>query len=392
MDQTHSVLLFDVDGVLIHPVGYKAALRDTVRHFTSLMGLPDYAPTEDEIAVFEACGITNEWDSGAICVSTLLNAALVADPGLRRATLDETLAAIQGARPRLERPDYAALARRILDTTPDQDSVPAARYLALLSERANAGWLPLLAALLADVYTTATPTTSVFQAHTLGSARYTATYGAPPPIQRPSYLAEYDTPLLSAGSRERLLAWSRQPGHGAAIFTARPSLPPAGEPDSPANGYAPEAELAMERIGLDGQLPLVGQGRVAWLAHRRGRGAAAYIKPSPVQALAAIGAAISGDERAALWAAAALAEDGRLEDPLASLRGQHVSVTVFEDATGGIRAVQTAVRLLREAGLDVHPRAIGVSSHPDKRAALAPLAERVVDDVNAGLALVWGEA
>jgi len=390
MDQTHSVLLFDVDGVLIHPVGYKAALRDTVRHFAFLMGLPDYAPTEDEIAVFEACGITNEWDSGAICVSTMLNAALVADPGLRRATLDETLAAIRGARPHLERPDYAALARRILDTTLDQESVPAARYLALLSEQ-DAGWLPLLAALLADVYTTTTPTTSVFQAHTLGSARYAATYGTPPPIECPSYLAEYDTPLLSADSRARLLAWSRQPGHGAAIFTARPSLPPAGEPDSPANGYAPEAELAMARTGLDGQLPLIGQGRVAWLAYQRGRGAAAYIKPSPVQALAAIGAAISGDERAALQAAAALAEDGRLEGPLASLRGQRVSVTVFEDATGGIHAVQTAARLLREAGLDVRARAIGVSPHPDKRAALAPLAERVVDDINAGLALVWGE-
>jgi len=43
-------------------------------------------------------------------------------------------------------------------------------------------------------------------------------------------------------------------------------------------------------IGLAGCVPLIGQGRVAWLAERNGRAAVEYVKPSPVQALAAIGA------------------------------------------------------------------------------------------------------
>ena len=71
-----TLILLDVDGVLIHPVGYKVALRDTVDYFAAAMGLPEINIDENEIAIFEACGITNEWDSGAMCVSALLLAAL----------------------------------------------------------------------------------------------------------------------------------------------------------------------------------------------------------------------------------------------------------------------------------------------------------------------------
>lgn len=391
MTPTHTVLLFDVDGVLVHPVGYKVALRATVGYFLDLMGQPDYAPTEDEIAVFEACGITNEWDSGAICVAALLTDALAANPALRRATLEETLAAIRDARLTLNRPDYAALARQILDATPeDAKDVPAARYLALISQP-TADHLPLLSALLADVYAMDTPTTRIFQTHTLGSARYTEAYGVPAPLERESTLSTHDRPLLSPEMRDRLLAWSAEPGHGAAIFTARPSLPPVRTERVRENVYSPEAELALELLGLDGQIPLMAQGSVGWLARQRGRSPAEYVKPSPVQALAAIGAATSGDEPASLLAAVALAEDGRLEGPLAALRGRRVDVTVFEDATGGIRATLSAARMLQAAGLDVCARAIGVSPHPDKRAALAAVADHVVDDVNAGLGLVWSD-
>jgi len=41
------VWLFDLDGVLICPGGYRAALKATVNHFTRAMGLGDY-PLADE--------------------------------------------------------------------------------------------------------------------------------------------------------------------------------------------------------------------------------------------------------------------------------------------------------------------------------------------------------
>jgi len=99
---SRTLILFDVDGVLVHPVGYKKALHDTLDYFAAQMGLGGLGLDDHEIGVFEACGITNEWDSGALCLSTILLAALSERPDLRRATLDETLAAVRAAGLRID--------------------------------------------------------------------------------------------------------------------------------------------------------------------------------------------------------------------------------------------------------------------------------------------------
>jgi hypothetical protein len=389
-----TLILFDVDGVLVHPVGYKAALRALVDHFAAQMGQPAMGPSDDEIAVFEACGLTNEWDSGAMCVSAMLLAALEARPNTRRVTLDDTFAAVRGSGVQFPRPDFTGTAREIAHYHPD-GHLPAASYLTLLTARTDPATLPLLRTLLSDVYhVTGTPTTRVFQTYTLGSDRFAATYGQPAPFKSNSYLADYDVPLLTGDNRERLLKWNHQPGHGVAIFTARPSLPPADLPDDeppgdPPAGYAPEAELAVDLIGLAGQVPLIAQGRVGWLAWSQGRAVAAYLKPSPVQALASIGAAASGSETRALEAAAALVEHGELTGPLMTLADCLTRVIVFEDAAVGIRAARRAVELLQHAGLEVTLEGVGVSPQPDKRAALARVADHVVDGISAGLLPVF---
>jgi hypothetical protein len=393
-----TLFLFDVDGVLVHPVGYKVALRALVDRFAGQMGQATMGPDDDEIAVFEACGFTNEWDSGAVCVSAILLAALEQRPDLRRSALDDTLRAIRAAQVKLARPDFAGIMRAIHRQHAD-GHFPAARYLEMLAARMNGDELALVRPLLGNVYDVLnTPTTRAFQTLTLGSERFASVYGCPAPFESESCLTRYDVPLLSDANRERLLNWQRDPDHGAAVFTARPSLPPADLIDAPstvptgaqAAGYAPEAELAAELLGLAGKVPLIGQGRVSWLASLHGHGAADYIKPSPVQGLAAIGAAASGAETDALNAAAALYEYGDLIGPLAALRGRSTRVIVFEDSTGGIRATRHAAERLVLAGLDVTFEAVGISPNADKRAALAGVADHVVDDVNAGLALVYG--
>jgi hypothetical protein len=390
---SRTLLLFDVDGVLVHPAGYKIALRDLVDRFAAQMGLSSLGPDENEIAVFEACGVTNEWDSGAICISAILLAVLAQRPDLRRDTLDDTFAAMQAARISINRPDYGAVFRDLRQVA--NGHFPAARYLDKLTGRVEGATVALLRVLLGDVYNVLdTPTTRVFQTHTLGSERFAATYGQPAPFESASYLLRYDTALLSDPNRQRLLDWQREPGHGMAIFTARPSLPPADliRPSAlahnPSDVYAPEAELAAELIGLAGHVPLIGQGRVGWLALQHGRSAADYVKPSPVQALAAIGAAASGTETPALNAAAALYEHGDLIGPLAALRDDTTRVVVFEDSTGGIRAARHAVERLAQAGLELAFEAIGVSPNTDKRAALVEVADQVVDDINSGLMVI----
>ncbi|MCD4684552.1 MAG: hypothetical protein K8S97_01270, partial [Anaerolineae bacterium] len=197
-----------------------------------------------------------------------------------------------------------------------------------------------------------------------------------------------------AESRDRLIAWNTMSDHGAVIYTARPSLQPSDLPANEAHDlatpFAPEAELATELLGVNGALSLVGQGRVGWLAACNGRNPAEYVKPSPIQALMAIGTAATGQETASGRAASALAEQGNLTGPLAELQGQPVRVIVCEDSTGGIRATRGAVELLRRASVDATFEAVGISPNPDKRAALAQLTDQVVDDINVGLALALG--
>ena len=382
-----TLILLDVDGVLVHPVGYKLAVQETVAHFAVQMGQPRHAPSLDDISVFEACGITNEWDSGAICTAAILAAALKARPELARPTFEATLAAVAESGILVTLPPFAEIARAVRMRLRDGE-IPAAVYFDQLAEDTPSEAVTALSALLADVYSIETPTTRHFQTRTLGSARFAETYRSAAPFEAESYLVTHDVPLLDEAHRSALLDWATAPAHGAVIYTARPSLAPAkaaGDGD-----YAPEAELATELLDVAGRIPLLGQGRMAWLAAQRGRPGPAYIKPSPVQALAAIGAAVSGDEHASLLAAAAFYEDGSLEGPLANLREGSTRVVICEDSPGGVQAGHRAADLLQSAGLAVTFEGIGISPHAEKRAALGEVAAHVVDDINAALDLVIG--
>jgi len=133
-------------------------------------------------------------------------------------------------------------------------------------------------------------------------------------------------------------------------------------------------------------IPLIAEGRMLWLEAQNGRPRGAYIKPSPVHALASIGAARSGEEKTALLAAAALIEHDALTGPLAALAGDQVQAVVFEDAIGGIQGVRKAVDALRKKGVDVTCQAVGVASEPAKRDALARVADRVAANLDEALA------
>jgi hypothetical protein len=385
---TLTICLFDVDGVLIYPRGYKEALRATVDHIARLMGLPDMAPTYEDIAVFEASGLTNEWDSAPMCVGALLADALERFPALGRPTLEGTLEAIRAAQISPARPDYQALARRVLAATPDGEQ-PTHTVLALLQESLDPTYHSLLAAFLPRIWTLDSYTTRVFQHHTLGSVHYAESTGFPAEFETSSTLLDHDQPVLSAESREQLRKAYEDGRVRYTIYTARPSGPPRDLPtDAPIPDtmlYPPEGDLAAEQVGL-ADAPLIAGGRVGWLAAVHGKTPTHYIKPSPVQALAAIGAAISGEETASLEAAVRLAEDGVLGAPFDQLDGQAARVVVFEDSVGGILATRRAVDLLAAHGLSVTMEAVGVATEAAKREALGPHVARLAADVNEALA------
>lgn len=142
--------------------------------------------------------------------------------------------------------------------------------------------------------------------------------------------------------------------------------------------------MARALVGLE-PWPVVGRGKVRWLARRAGEDVEALVKPSPVQALAAIGTAWSGHEAAALEAALALHRTGTLRPPLDAV-GPAV-VHVFEDSHGGLHAVARAVEALQAAGAPVDWRPYGVAA-PEGPKAVALRARGVPVDPAVNEAIV----
>jgi len=346
------------------------------------------APTDEDIAVFEACGITSEWDSAPMCVGMVLAVALAEHPDLSRPTVETTFEALRENGVSIRRPDYQGLARQVAAQTPDGNQ-PTLTILRLLRDGMDAAYHPLLDAFLPKVWTLESLTTRTFQHYSLGSERYSETTGEVANFESPSTLLEHDTPVLSAENKARLVTAHETGAVRYAIYTARPSLTPADlPPDAPIPEtmlYPPEGDLAAEQIDL-AYAPLIAGGRVGWLAATRGKDPAAYLKPSPVQALAAIRAALTGEEAKSLEAAADLAEDQTRAASFTMLADQPWRVVVFEDSAGGIVATRRAVELLQGVGLAVSFEAVGVSTQPSKRAALAEVAGQVVGNINEGLA------
>ncbi|MCI0711433.1 MAG: hypothetical protein L0154_14865 [Chloroflexi bacterium] len=382
-----TVYLFDVDGVLVHPRGYKEALRDTINYFVTQMSFTPLDISDDIIAEFEALGVTNEWDSTPFAVAAVLMTVLALYPELSRPTVFETMASIAASQIIVDPPPIEqVMAEAILHGS---ISSPSHAFRTYFLSKTNGNSRHLYNELLDDVYDMKTPTTAIFQAHTIGHERFRQTYGYAPQLERESYLLTHDTALLNAETRRRLLEWGLQPNNGMTIFTARPSLPPSDSNADPLD-FPPEGDLAAELVQL-AHIPMMGSGRLHWLAQQRGKSNGAdYIKPSPIHALAAIGAAVSGQETQPLLAAVNLFENGTLIEPLAQLVNEPLTVVVFEDSRGGIEANQSAVQILKNVGVDATLVAVGVSPESSKRRSLEEAgAAYVVDNINQGLEAIW---
>jgi hypothetical protein len=369
------LFLFDIDSVLVEADGYLKALQDTVAHFSRQMGVGAHPPTEAEVRALEANGLTSEWDSAPTCIAALLVERLRREPIALPAGWPDTLDLLRAHPLPLPHPDYAALAQRIGRRLASQaGAARAARAVLWEDVVTTPGFEPnyaaidaLFDALLGHTYDFyCAPVTRYFQHLVIGSAGVRQTYGVDPDFESTAYLREYDRPLLDADARARLHESADRGDVRIALYTARPSLPPV-DADVAAAGYSPEAELARVLAQMD-RYPLIGLGRIRWLAGGAGERAERLVKPSPVQALAAIGAAWSGQEARALEAALALHRDRELLPPLVDIEPS--TVHVFEDSPGGIDAVKRAIELLQTAGLDIawRPHAIAPADGPKAKA------------------------
>jgi phosphoglycolate phosphatase-like HAD superfamily hydrolase len=362
-----NIWLFDLDGVLVHPGGYREALRRTVAQFSRRAGYSDAPLAESVIEAFEAHGITCEWDIVGICLMAEVLDAWRADPSLRLpADLDGCLETIRESAVRL----FAQEAGHTDAEKARLDEFRAVLETVLGHPREFAR----------------SPVMRFFQQYTLGSRAYAEHYRTEPTIDTPSLLAERDRPGLSEGPRDRILQSVSEGNIRAAVITARPCRPQSAADDL--TDYPPEAEIALEVAGVKA-LPLAGAGHMQWLARRYGQAVDGYLKPSPVHSLAAIAFSLGSGEVDALEAARSFVEEGQLLPALADLKAEPSTVAVFEDSPTGVIGTQSAVDLLRRARIDIRLRIFGVASGEEKRVALESLGARVFATTDEALEAAW---
>src|ERR1041385_9376580 len=105
--------------------------------------------------------------------------------------------------------------------------------------------------------------------------------------------------------------------------------------------YAPEAELALDLVGLSA-IPLIAFGKLEYIASQFNIDPATLVKPSPIHPLAAVLAAWTGEEALALQAAMDWYKTGML-NALFDQVPSTFELIVVEDTVGGIRSEERRV-------------------------------------------------
>ena len=355
------ILLFDMDGVLLESRGYHMALQETVRYMAQALGFEDQTLTPDDIATFEAGGITKEWDEAVISTALLLEAAWKVDP---TRLLPETSIKTTTHSSKIHfYPDFNLLARQL--SSSDLHHIPPLERADLHFKKKNhfnKRQHQILHTLITEAHD---PERSLphrtFQELVLGSIEFKRTYGLPAVLAIESYLLKHDVSNLTEIDSARLRAWMSSPKHAATVITSRPSCPPAGVFSTP------EAELGAELVGLK-DIPIVGWGGITWLARKRHVDQQILVKPSPVHALAALRVSLGDKQENALMEAANLVESGQGDSAWQQLAGAQVSM--FEDTPGGIKSLQGAQEVLEKLGIRISTRYFGIAKKQVKRNAL----------------------
>jgi hypothetical protein len=367
-----NIILLDIDGVILESVGYHLALQETVRRVARSLGFGDLSLSPQDIATFEAGGITSEWDEAAICSAGMMMSAWEFDPLLVFPTSFDTL---DKAPNQFRNPDFSKFACDL--TRPELLSINpllrAERYF-LDDNSFSSSQKDILIELIRharDFHRSLTYRT--FQELALGTDQYSEAYGAPGNLNCSSYLLEYDKPLLRPQESLRLNNWIKSLEHAAVILTSRPSRPPDGA-FSP-----PEAELGAALVGLS-KVPIIGWGGIIWLGEQYKSDPQDFLKPSPIHALTALRMALGKDQKEALSSSALLVKTGQTDSTWAQL--DKAQVAVFEDTPTGILSLSRASQVLSSAGIELYPKFFGIAANATKKDTLARIGAQVFKSIS----------
>ncbi|HET60149.1 MAG TPA: hypothetical protein ENN32_07250, partial [Chloroflexi bacterium] len=194
-----TVVLFDVDGVLIEPGGYRYAMRDAMRHFLQRLGQPHWQPDASFVEQFESHMLTSEWDILPLTLCHFLDHALqFLQPAQPWQTLADAAADII-QHPELPAPNQLfGVIDQIGAIINGRSGTPSQWILAASSEAhfpfPHLKSHPVLSALLAhtrDIQ--CSETMRIFQQHIIGSDNFRTYYHTEPELNLPNYLTLYDT-------------------------------------------------------------------------------------------------------------------------------------------------------------------------------------------------------
>lgn len=372
----HTILLFDMDGVLLFPKGYNRALQISVNLVGRNLGIANPQLDMKHISTFEAAGVTHVWDLMVIFTAFQLIQVWKLDPSARvpdNINLNPKKFVINGTM------DYTKFIQK-LDLSGIQPLAYAEAILANLEASLSVEQTDYLKLILfGGQDLCASPVLPLLQEYILGSQEYSQTYNCASQLNTESIPLKYNQTALTEYSLDKLTTWLESPFHHAAIFTNRPSKPP----DGVLRFFStPEAEIGANSIGLQ-KIPIIGVGSLAWLAEQRTKPVLTYLKPHPVHALAAMQAAMGTPIPQALELAADIANgSGDIADWL-SMRDS--DVYAFEDSPGGLVSVQEAKKLLNKNKIYSNVHLVGVSKRPEKIKTLSQIADQVIQDINNGL-------
>ena len=401
------IALFDIDGVLIQPGGYRSAYRETLKYFLYKANLEHLVPDDQIPELFEAHGVTSEWDMIPITLAIALDAACSqVQRIIPEIDLQQLLVMLQFNNLYELAVDYDSEIRRLSEYYFIKE-IPSESLLQICLDNNEAVIFPHLAGvgrrLLLEIFGSSrlvdqSSITRIFQNIILGDEVFEYTYDIPAELHLSSYLELYDRPLIQPLTCNHLQRLSTEKKIYLAAYTARPSLPPIETP-LVANGYSPEAEMALSLLCFK-DIPLIGLGKVAYLAKQLQVNPDSLLKPSPIQALAAIAAAWSVKEWLSLtWAADFYEQSEKQYNRLTKLNegiiGRNdfpgaLDIHIFEDSPNGIQACKEATVILNNIGIEAKLFAWGIAQNDDKKEVLKSMGATIFPSVDLAIQHAFG--
>jgi hypothetical protein len=392
-----TVVLFDLDGVLIKSGGYRAAFHGAMDYFLGQMGLrPEVGPDEHDLVKFESYGVTAEWDMLPLSLAILFERFCeLFHEDLRLMNLTQALEWVASHAVAEISVDYEGAINQM---GPFFWSTPIPAGSILLACRNGQGGLlfpnlsrqPLLGQLLSNTRGGSdSMTTRILQNFQLGDQVFEQAYQIPAEVKTKSTLQMNDSPLLSEANGLELQNLFDLKRIYLAYLTLRPSYPPMSI-ELNRTGYSPEAEIALERTNLS-KVPMVAYGHMQYLASQLGTTAESLVKPYPYQALAGIKAAIEGEDLPALlWTGkiykimqhTTVASKCNLDDLGEIGLPNDLDIHIFEDMPVGIQSTRTAVDILKGFGISARFTAWGITQDHMMEAVLKAQGAQVFGDTN----------